>query len=53
VKKQLRKSNLIKIGSSAPNDILRKMYESSILSGEIVNNNSEIALHNFNKDDNE
>jgi repressor of nif and glnA expression len=53
VKNYLREHNLIKIGSNAPNDIIRKMYESAMLAGEITNNNSEILFHNFSKDDKE
>ena len=53
VRECLRDHNLIKIGSNAPNDVLRKLYESAMLSGEITNSNSEILLHNFSKDDKE
>ena len=51
IKQYLRKHNLIKVGCNAPNDVLRKMYESAILSGEIKNTNSENLLHNFLIDD--
>ena len=52
VKTYLRHHNLIKIGSNAPNDVIRKMYESAMLAGEITNNNKDIMLHNFIKEDN-
>jgi len=52
VKTYLRHHNLIKIGSNAPNDVIRKIYESAMLAGEITNNNKDIMLHNFMKEDN-
>jgi len=45
----LKKQNLIKIGSNAPSDIIRQIYESAILAGEITNTNKDILLHNFVK----
>jgi membrane-associated HD superfamily phosphohydrolase len=53
VKKYLRNHNLIKIGSFAPHDVVRKMYESAMFAGDITNNNEETMLHNFVKDNNE
>jgi uncharacterized membrane-anchored protein len=49
VKKYLREHGLIKVGSNSPNDVIRKMYESSMLTGDIMNNNKDILLHNFTK----
>lgn len=47
IKNYLRSKNLIKIGSDAPNDVLRKMYEDSILSGEITNINNNNMVYNY------
>ena len=51
IKTYLKKQNLIKNSSIAPNDVLRKLYEDSYLTGNIVNDNADILLHNFNKID--
>jgi len=50
VKKYLKKQGLIKVGSTAPVDVLRKTYESSILAGEIINNNQDVLYHNYVND---
>jgi len=48
VKMFLIKKGLIKSGSSAPNDVLRKMYESAnMICGDIQNHNTDILLHNY------
>jgi hypothetical protein len=47
IKNYLRNKNLIKLGSQAPNDVLRKLYEDSILAGEITNNNTNNLVYNF------
>jgi len=48
IKKYLIKKGFIRIGSIAPNDVLRKMYETSILMcGEIQNHNPDNLLYNY------
>jgi hypothetical protein len=47
IKKHLYDKNLIKIGSTAPNDVLRTLYEQSVLAGDINNISNDIQLHNF------
>jgi hypothetical protein len=51
VKKYLIKRGFIKIGSTAPNDVLRKMYETAVLiCGEVQNHNPDNLLYNFLND---
>jgi len=50
IKSYLKKHNLIKIGSSAPDYIFRTMYENAYLSGDVTNKNDEILLHNWSKE---
>jgi hypothetical protein len=50
IKQYLRTHGLMKTGSSAPNDIIRKIYESAMLSGEVTNQDKDILLQNFLKE---
>jgi len=51
VRKFLIKRGFIKVGTNAPNDVLRKMYESvSLVCGEVQNHNQENLLYNFIND---
>lgn len=47
IKQHLRDHGIIKAGSKAPNDIMRKMYESCMLSGDVTNHDGDVLLHNF------
>uniref|UniRef100_A0A6C0L8S5 Uncharacterized protein n=1 Tax=viral metagenome TaxID=1070528 RepID=A0A6C0L8S5_9ZZZZ len=48
VKKHLMKCGLIRVGTITPNDVLRKMYESSIMMcGDVHNHNPDYLLYNF------
>jgi len=48
VRKYLIKKGLIRVGSSCPNDVLRQMYESSMMMcGEIQNHNADNLLYNY------
>lgn len=51
VKKYLIKRGLIRVGTSAPNDVLRKMYETTnLICGEIENHNADNLLFNYLND---
>ena len=47
IRKYLYDHHLLKIGSNAPPDVLRRMYEDSILTGDVKNTNKDVLLHNF------
>ena len=48
IRKVLVKQGFIKVGSSAPNDILRQIYESiQMIGGDINNHNPDNLLYNF------
>ena len=48
IKKTLMKKGLIKVGSTAPADVLRKMYESVLLMcGDLQNHNPDNLLYNY------
>ena len=47
IRKHLYDHHLLKIGSNAPPDVLRRMYEDSILTGDVKNTNDGVLLHNF------
>jgi hypothetical protein len=51
IRRELIKRGLIRVGTIAPNDVLRKMYESmTLICGEVQNHNPENLLYNFFND---
>ena len=51
IKNHLRSKNLLKAGSEAPNDVLRHIYEQSILAGQIENKSKDTLIHNYFNDE--
>ena len=47
IKKYLKEHNLVRVGSNTPNDVLKTMYESAILSGYVKNQSGDVLLHNY------
>jgi len=47
IKLYLRSKNLLKVGSEVPNDVLRQLYESAILTGDVTNKSKDTLIHNF------
>lgn len=47
MKKILRTKGLIKVGSSAPSEIVRKIFENIQLAGNIINEDKDVLLHNL------
>jgi hypothetical protein len=53
VRKYLLKTGFIKVGSAAPNDVLRKIYESiKLIDGDVKNHNPDNLLFNFFSENN-
>jgi hypothetical protein len=50
VKTHLKNNGLLKVGTTAPVDVLRQTYESSILAGNITNKSEDTLYHNFMND---
>ena len=50
VKKYLRKHGLIRVGTSAPNDVTRTMYEDANSAGNVYNRSPEVLLYNYLND---
>ena len=48
IKNFLKTKNLIKFGTSSPSGLLKEIYESSKLCGDVYNNNAKTLIHNYN-----
>jgi len=49
VKEYLKQNNLLEIGSTAPDDVLRSIYTNAKLSGELENRNGDVLINNYIK----
>ena len=47
MKNYLKRHNLLKSGSNAPPDIIKKLYEQALLSGDVRNTNKKSIVHNY------
>ena len=47
MKNYLKRHNLLKSGSYAPHEIIKKLYEQSLLGGDIRNSNKNNIIHNY------
>jgi len=47
MKNYLKRHNLLKSGSNAPPDIIKKIYEQALLGGDIRNANRKSLVHNY------
>ncbi len=50
IKLYLKKHGLIKVGSNAPENVMRQIYETAVLSGDVYNKSGEVLYHNFMND---
>jgi hypothetical protein len=50
VKNALIKNNLLKLGSTAPSNVLRTMFEESNMTGDITNTGGDTFMHNYMND---
>ena len=50
VKNYLKHNRLIKVGSTAPTNLIRQIYENAKSYGDVLNENKQNLLYNFEKD---
>ena len=47
IKLYLKKHGLLKIGSKCPEKVMREIYETAMLTGDVYNKSGEVLYHNF------
>lgn len=47
IRKYLKEHGMIKVGSTCPTEMLKDMFESAIMTGEVTNTNKDTLIHNF------
>ena len=47
VRSYLKSRGLIKVGTTAPDEIIKELYKNAYLAGNIHNKNSDVLLHNY------
>lgn len=50
VKNYLKSRKLIKVGSTAPTNLIRQIYENAKVYGDVINENKQNLLYNYEKD---
>ena len=53
LKNYLKQRRLVKVGSTAPTNLLRQIYENAKAYGDVINENKHALLHNYEKDEKE
>lgn len=53
LKNYLKQRRLVKVGSTAPTNLLRQIYENAKAYGDVINENKDALLHNYEKDEKE
>ena len=47
VRTYLRNRGLLKVGSNAPDDVLRELYRNAFLAGDVHNKSTDVLMHNY------
>lgn len=53
LKNYLKQRRLVKVGSTAPTNLLRQIYENAKAYGDVINENKDALLHNYEKEEKE